>query len=149
MTTTKSHRSLWLRFALLLGVAAVAVFAVYFAWEAQAESSENERRALAEARTLSAQMDACWDYVDSIQERINYSHGVFDFKGVYCSVAGKAIAARFTKHTDYSIRYVRTHPRSGTDEPDEFETRALQAFDRGEHEFYAMAIKTSGLCAKH
>ena len=62
---------------------------------AQAESSENERRALAEARTLSAQMDASWDYIDSIQERINYTHGVFDFKDVYCSVAGKAIAGPF------------------------------------------------------
>ena len=101
MTASGTHRGLWLRFVLLVGMAAVLVFAVYFAWTAQAESSENERRALAEARTLSAQMDASWDYIDSIQERINYTHGVFDFKDVYCSVAGKAIAVRFTDRTDY------------------------------------------------
>lgn len=138
MTTRKNQVGLWLRFALLLGVAAVVVFAVYFAWEAQSEAAENERRALAEARVLSAQMDSSWDYIDSIQERINYSHGEFDFKGVYCSMAGKAIAQRFTDRTDYSIRYVRENPRSGTDVPDSFEAKALDAFRRGQTEYYAM-----------
>ena len=47
MTASGTHRGLWLRFVLLVGMAAVLVFAVYFAWTAQAESSENERRALA------------------------------------------------------------------------------------------------------
>lgn len=138
MTASGTHRGLWLRFVLLVGMAAVLVFAVYFAWTAQAESSENERRALAEARTLSAQMDASWDYIDSIQERINYTHGVFDFKDVYCSVAGKAIAVRFTDRTDYSIRYVRENPRSGTDVPDDFERAALASFERGADEYFAM-----------
>lgn len=138
MTTRKNQVGLWLRFALLLGMAAVVVFAVYFAWEAQSEAAENERRALAEARVLSVQMDSSWDYIDSIQERINYSHGEFDFKGVYCSMAGKAIAQRFTNRTDYSIRYVRENPRSVTDVPDSFEAKALDAFRQGQTEYYAM-----------
>ncbi|WP_172623465.1 ATP-binding protein [Arabiibacter massiliensis] len=128
MKARRSHMQLWARFAVLVGLAGVVVFGVYLAWSTHAESAENERRALAEARVLSAQMDSSWDYVDSIQDRINYTDGTFDFKGVYCSVAGKSIAKRFTDRTDYVIRYVREDPRSGTDEPDEFEQAALDAF---------------------
>lgn len=138
MHSSHSQSNLWIRFVILLGVASVVVFAVYYVWMANAGAAQNERRALAEARTLSAEMDASWDYVNSIQERINYTDGVYDFKGVYCSVAGKSIAKRFTDSTEYSIRYVRENPRSGTDVPDAFELEALQAFGQGEREYYAM-----------
>lgn len=138
MHSSHSQSNLWIRFVILLGVASVVVFAVYYVWMANAGAAQNERRALAEARTLSAEMDASWDYVNSIQERINYTNGVYDFKGVYCSVAGKSIAKRFTDSTEYSIRYVRENPRSGTDVPDAFELEALQAFGQGEREYYAM-----------
>ncbi len=131
MGALKGKFGLWVRFVLLMLVAAAMVFAAYFAYSVFSERAENERRALAEARTLSSQMQAGWDYIDSIQNRINYSNGHFDFKDVYCSVAGKSIARRFTERTDYSIRYVRENPRSGTDEPDEFEGRALAAFEAG------------------
>lgn len=130
---------LWVKFAVLLGVASIAVFAAYYAWTSHTSESQNERRALAEARTLSAEMDASWDYIDSMQDRINYTNGVYDFKGVYCSVAGKNIAKRFTDSTDYSIRYVRDNPRSGTDIPDEFEASALRSFADGTQEYYAMS----------
>lgn len=138
MHSSHSQSNLWIRFVILLGVASVVVFAVYYVWMANAGAAQNERRALAEARTLSAEMDASWDYVNSIQERINYTDGVYDFKGVYCSVAGKSIAKRFTDSTEYSIRYVRENPRSGTDVPDAFELEALQAFGQGKREYYAM-----------
>ncbi len=134
----KTQSRLWVKFAVLLGVASVVVFAAYYAWMSHTSESQNERRALAEARTLSAEMDASWDYINSMQDRINYTNGVYDFKGVYCSVAGKSIAKRFTDSTDYSIRYVRENPRSGTDAPDDFELSALQSFGDGAQEYYAM-----------
>ena len=53
-------------------------------------------------------MDAAWDYIGAMQGRINYnSDGSYDFKGVYCSVAAKSIARRFTNTTDCVIRYTR------------------------------------------
>lgn len=66
MHSSHSQSNLWIRFVILLGVASVVVFAVYYVWMANAGAAQNERRALAEARTLSAEMDASWDYVNSI-----------------------------------------------------------------------------------
>ena len=117
-----------LQFAACAAVVAVVVLCAYLYYSYESQSAENERRALAEARVLAAEAGASWDYIDSIQNRINYSHGELDFKDVYCSVAGKNIARRFSEQSDYSIRYVRNNPRSLDDEPDAFETRALTAF---------------------
>ena len=74
-----------------------------------------------------------------MQDRINYNDdGRYDFKGVYCSVAGKNIAQRFSLQSDgYVIRYVREDPRSGGDEPDAFEAAALASFaSNGDTEYY-------------
>ena len=138
MKKKKGYKRLWGKLFLLLGMVIVLACAVYSAWSHQLEAAENERRALAEARTLSAQMNASWDYIGSIQDQINYTDGRFDFKGVYCSLAGKSIARRFTDTTDYTIRYVRENPRSGNDAPDSFEASALASFASDSSEQYAM-----------
>lgn len=57
---------------------------------------------------------------------------------MYCSVAGKSIARRFTKTTDCTIRYVRDNPRTPTDAPDAFESAALAAFADGRDEYYGV-----------
>ena len=78
-------------------------------------------------------MRAVWNYIDDSQQAINFnSDGTYDFKGIYCSMAGKAIAQRFTRESDgYIIRYVRENPRTATDEPDDFESAALTRFAEG------------------
>lgn len=126
-----------IRFALLLlGILVVAV-GVYAAWSNADQQSASEQKVLEEARLLSQQMAASWNYVDSVQDSINYnSDGRYDFKGVYCSVAGKSIALRFTQKTDCIIRYTRENPRTGSDAPDSFEAEALAAFKKGETERY-------------
>lgn len=94
---------------------------------------------LGEARLLAQQMSAAWDYIDSSQDAINYNaDGRYDFKGVYCSVAGKSIARNFTQSTDCVVRYTRENPRTGPDAPDEFEAAALAAFRDGAEEYYAV-----------
>lgn len=92
-------------------------------------------------RVLAAEAGASWDYIDSIQDRINYSHGELDFKDVYCSVAGKNIAKRFSEQSDYSIRYVRDNPRSLDDEPDAFEAQALASFALGDATEYYEVVE--------
>lgn len=109
----------------------VAVCAVAFLAWAQSNQEEAIRsKVLAEARTLNTEMRAVWDYIDDAQPSINTNaDGTYDFKGIYCSIAGKGIAKRFTRESDsYVIRYVREQPRSGTDEPDRFEQVALNHF---------------------
>ena len=114
----------------------VAVFAVA---SHTRQLDAGQQKALAEARLLAKEMDASWNYIDAMQDIINTdSDGSYNFKGVYCSVAGKSIARRFTKTTDCTIRYVRDDPRTPTDAPDAFESRALAAFAQGQSEYYGV-----------
>ena len=63
-------------------------------------------------------------------------------KGIYCATAAKRIAKDFTdSSSDYAIRYVRDNPRNPEDEPDAFETEALQAFrNSGTTEYYGKDV---------
>lgn len=123
--------------ALRLGVVITAIIFVcaglYLAIY-HASSQENVRnKVLTEARTLSTEMSAVWDYIDASQTAINHNHdGTYDFKGIYCAVAGKGIARRFTRDAQgYAIRYVRDNPRTAGDNPDDFEATALSQFASG------------------
>lgn len=128
------------RFAVLLVGMLLVTVGVYAVWSNGEQQRASEQKVLEEARLLSQQMASAWDYVDSVQDNINYnSDGRYDFKGIYCSVAGKSIALRFTQQTDCVIRYTRENPRTGTDAPDSFEAEALAAFLRGEQELYCVA----------
>lgn len=130
---------------LVLSVTVVVALAAiaYVLWTQTAQSAAVESKVLAEARTLNTEMNAVWDYIDASQDAINYnSDGTYDFKGIYCSMAGKAIAQRFTgASSDYLVRYVRENPRTATDAPDRFEQTALNHFTTGgATEYYEMAV---------
>lgn len=125
----------------ILLIAAVIVVAVYgyLAWSFHIQRNATGDRVLTEARNLSLQMKAAWEYIDDSQRAINYnSDGMYDFKGIYCSIAGKNIAQRFTRRAEgYIIRFAREDPRTGSDEPDAFEKEALKLFTGGnETEYY-------------
>ncbi len=132
--------SLFFRFSLLLAVVMAVSFGIYVAWSQHVQREEMERIALAEARVLKSEMNAIWDYVNENQVRINYdANGKYNFKGVYCTIAGKNIAQRFMRQTDYNIRFVRDSPRSANDVPDSYENKALSAFYNGAaDEFYSV-----------
>ena len=103
------------RFAILLTGILVVAIGVYSVWSSNDQRLASEEKVLQEARLLSQQMSASWDYVDAVQDYINYNDdGRYDFKGIYCSVAGKSIALRFTQQTDCTIRYTRENPRTPT-----------------------------------
>lgn len=107
------RRRLAKKFFLLAGVVSVLVLCVYLAWSYHTQSIENGRRALAEARVLSAEIGAAWDYIDAVQPQINRATG--ETSGVYCAVAAKDIAKRFSAGSAYSIRYIRESPRNTED----------------------------------
>lgn len=128
------RRRLAKKFFLLAGVVSVLVLCVYLAWSYHTQSIENGRRALAEARVLSAEIGAAWDYIDAVQPQINRATG--ETSGVYCAVAAKDIAKRFSAGSAYSIRYIRESPRNTEDAPDSFERKALAVFEEGVVEEY-------------
>ncbi len=136
-TVKQKRLAWWFTGALLLVLFAVA--GIYSLWSAQDQREASETKVLGEARLLAEEMSAAWDYVDSVQDAINYnSDGHYDFKGVYCSVAGKSIARNFTQNTDCVVRYTRENPRTGPDAPDAFEAEALRRFEAGETEYYGV-----------
>lgn len=140
-TTRHKHLSLSARFSMSV-IFVIAVSALlYLAWLSHTNDAFMKDKALAEARALNVEMQAVWEYIDQVQNAINYdSNGVFDFKGVYCSVAGKDIAQKFTRQSEgYVIRYARDNPRSYTDQPNEFEAEAIELFEStGKTEHYRM-----------
>lgn len=128
------------RFTALLTAVLFVSVGVYCIWSITDQRDASERKVLQEARLLTEEMNAAWDYIDSVQPVINYdATGRYDFKGVYCSMAGKSIASRFTFRTDCVIRYTRDEPRTGSDAPDAFEKEALEAFAGGAEEYYAVS----------
>ncbi len=126
------------RLTFVLAACLTAAAVAYTAWSYALQMRNMTDRALTEARTLCIEVMASWDYVDAVQHSINYnSDGTYDFKGVYCSVAGKNIARRFTSLADgYRIGFVRENPRTPTDEPDELESQALACFASGDAQEY-------------
>lgn len=135
------------RFALLVSLVVAISAILYFALNGYAQQESVKNRVLTEARTLNTEMLAVWDYIDDSQEEINRNaDGSYDFKGIYCAVAGKGIAQRFTKNSEgYGIRYIRENPRIGTDSPDEFEQTALNSFAaNSQTEFYDIVESPEG-----
>ena len=47
---------------------------------------------------LVTEMDAMWDFISLNQNVINYtSDGAYDYKGLHCAIAGKSVAALFSR----------------------------------------------------
>lgn len=138
-------RGRFIKFYVLVAAVAVVVLCVFLAWSYQTKGEENMRRALAEARTLNTEIGAAWDYIDSVQPILTRMSGDPLSGGVYCVVAAKDIAERFSDQSEYSIRYVRTNPRNAEDEPDDFEQQALVEFEQSNAtEYYAMVRGEGG-----
>ncbi|MBC5584842.1 DUF3365 domain-containing protein [Eggerthella sp. NSJ-70] len=100
---------------------------------------ENELREKGEV--LAQQMDAVWEFMASNQyrlEQISYTaDGVY--QGLHCAIVGRSIGALFTSESTYTTRFVNFNPRNSADQPDEFESAALDAFNRGEGaEYYGI-----------
>ncbi len=125
--------------AIVLVVLVVASMLLNVAWMSRTQEKQSEREMLETASLLAQQMSATWDFIDINQDVIDTdSDGTYNFKGIYCAIAGKSIGKLFSKETGYTIRYVSANPRRVTATPDDFERAALEAFDAGEVEHYAI-----------
>lgn len=125
-----------------LTVAFAASFFAFAVFDFFSQQNQTEQALLEEARTFAREMDAVWQFMDNSQSVINNtSDGDYEFKGLHCSVVGKSVGRLFSAGSDYAIRYTNFDPRSEQDIPDEFETKALDAFyaDRSKKEYYGIA----------
>lgn len=117
------------KFVVLLGGIIALCLAANLAWEGRSSEAQTERELLQQARALSANMDAAWEFMTINQPNINYdSAGNYEFKGLQCSIAGRSIGSLFSARTDYLTRYVAERPRNDSNTPDGFESEALAAF---------------------
>lgn len=139
----KERAKLTVRFACLVGAVLAAALALFIAWSVESNDRFAEEKALTEAKMLNLSIESAWNYIDDSQNAINYNaDGSYDFKHIYCSIAGKNIANRITGRSDgYVVRYARANPRSGTDAPDAFEQKAIDLFENEPvNEFYEEGV---------
>jgi signal transduction histidine kinase len=120
---------------MLLLVSAVVLEVVWSSW---AQTRQAEREMLEKTQILDQEMRAVWDFIDINQNRIDTdADGSFNFKNIYCAVAGKSVAKLFMRGNDYEIRYVSETPRFSKAYPDTFEDEAIKQFqadpDGGEY----------------
>ena len=133
------HEKLESRFSIMVSIVLVAGLSLFTIWNMTSYGHFADDKALTEARMLDLSIRSSWDYLDASQDAINYnSDGSYDFKHIYCAIAGKKIAERITRQSGgYVVRYARENPRSGSDEPDAFEKDAIAFFEAGSgNEYY-------------
>lgn len=119
------------QYIILTCTIAIVVVAAFSAYVYQQQQDGVKQQMLAEARVLNTSVMSTWQFIDYQQTNINTDRdGVYNFKGIYCSLVGKGVAKLFTMSTsnEYTMRYVRFNPRNIKDEPDAFETEALDSF---------------------
>ncbi len=114
---------------LLLGILlSLSAAYIVFTYYDQREHTVSEM--LEKSRVLVDEMAAVWEFVSINQDTINYtSDGAYDYKGLHCAIAGKSVAALFSRNSDYSIHFTNLNPRNFNNEPDDYEAEALRAFE--------------------
>ncbi len=134
------------KFGLLI-VALIAMSLVAnIGWTSMNARAQMENELREKGQVLAQQMDAVWEFMASNQERleqISYtSEGVY--QGLHCAIVGRSIGALFTSQSTYSTKFVNFDPRNSADQPDEFESAALAAFNDGTATEFSEIAKVDG-----
>lgn len=124
---------------LIIALIAISL-AANLAWTSENKRAQMENELREKGMVLTQQMDAVWEFMASNQyrlEQISYTEdGVY--QGLHCAIVGRSIGQLFTSQSSYTTRFVNFNPRNASDQPDEFEAVALDAFyaDPECREFY-------------
>lgn len=121
------------KFAGLIVVLLAVSLIANIGWTTVNKRAQMENELREKGQVLAQQMDAVWEFMASNQyrlEQISYTNdGVY--QGLHCAIVGRSIGALFTSQSTYTTRFVNFNPRNQADEPDEFESAALDAFSAG------------------
>ncbi|RDB64466.1 histidine kinase [Gordonibacter sp. 28C] len=114
---------------LIIALIAISLVA-NLAWTSENKRAQMENELREKGMVLTQQMDAVWEFMASNQyrlEQISYTEdGVY--QGLHCAIVGRSIGQLFTSQSSYTTRFVNFNPRNASDQPDEFEAVALDAF---------------------
>lgn len=131
--------SLRSKLVILLCAVSSAFIAAGIGYGFYSQTKQTEQEMLESARIMAAEMSASWEFVDMNQARIDTDRdGVYNFKGIYCAVAGRGISNIFMSKTDYVLRYVSLTPRNPIALADSFESDSLSRFLEGAQEHYGL-----------
>ncbi len=115
------------KFIIVTGMTIMLVSVIFMVWFQTSQRQQMQDELVEKARVMTREMDAVWEFIEINQRRINYtSSGVYEFKGLYCSIVGKSVGALFSRNSDYEFHYTSMSPRNLVDMPDEFEKIAMQ-----------------------
>ncbi len=110
-----------------LATVALCLVSAVVSYNVQVEQAERNMRD--SASVVAESLGSVWDFMQINQDRINYnSEGIYDFKGLHCSIVGLSVGSLLSKRTDYTIRYTSDAPRNLGHTSDAFEAEALAAF---------------------
>ena len=114
------------KFAVLFIATAVVLLAVNAVWRDSVQHGQVEREMLESAHMLATEMNAVWDFMEVNQSQfVRNEDGTYN---VYCVVAAKVVAQKFTNSSDgIIIHYTNIETRKPADAPDEYELEALYA----------------------
>ncbi|MDR0514288.1 MAG: DUF3365 domain-containing protein [Coriobacteriaceae bacterium] len=127
---------------LLIGLLVASVI-LNVTWSSDSQMRQAEREMLEKTQILDQEMRAVWEFIDINQHRIDTdSNGEYNFKNIYCAIAGKGVAKLFMQQNDYEIRYVSFTPRYSNAYPDAFEAAAIDEFSAHSESFEYYDITT-------
>jgi signal transduction histidine kinase len=125
-----SKLSIQLKITLLLSALLVLAVSLNVLWSYANQTAQAEREMLEKTQILNQELRAVWEFIDINQKRIDTdADGNYNFKNIYCAIAGKSVAAIFMRDTDYVVRYVSLNPRKINSRSDDYETVALEYFN--------------------
>jgi len=113
----------------LLAMMLSILLIIFTIWTYYQQRDRTQSEILEQSRVLATEMNATWEFVSLNQNTINYDeNGNFDYKSLHCAIAGKSVAALFSRHSEDTIRFTKLQPRNIDNTPDQFETDALLTF---------------------
>lgn len=128
------------KFVGLIAIILLVALVANVLWTSESKHEQMESELIEQGRALSHQMDAVWEFMVSNQSRLEKVAFTEDgvYQGLHCAIAGRSIGNLFSAQTEYTTRFVNFNPRNTNDNPDEWESAALIAFneDRTVKEFY-------------
>lgn len=124
-----SKLSIRFKITVLFSALLVIVVSLNAVWSYTSQTAQAEKEMLEKTQILNQELKAVWEFVDVNQKRIDTdADGNYNFKNIYCAIAGKSVAAIFMRDTDYVVKYVSLEPRQINSRADAYETAAMEGF---------------------
>ncbi|MFH1454514.1 MAG: DUF3365 domain-containing protein [Armatimonadota bacterium] len=109
----------------------MALIASVFVWTYNRQKTILKSDLEGKARLIADQLNALRHFIAHNQNLINYSHGVFEYKGLGPQKVATSVADILNNHPDYKyrIKMVSLKPRNPNNNTDDFESKNIKIFE--------------------